>query len=128
MLKDFKKEVFNKLKSAELNITDNGAYEEKFPWVMMRLSDYNRSFYLNVRVEQIMFTIDIFSTYNGEEEIIDTESKITSLLKEVAEDNATVVGWGLKNMKIMDDKAKGPVAKHGVLTYRFILAAGDNDE
>ena len=127
MLKDFKKEVFAKLSSAELNITDNGDYEEEFPWVMMRLSNYSRTHYLNVNIESVSFTLDIFSTYSGEEEIIDLESTISQLMSEVAKEDPQVMGWTLKSMKIMNDNSKGPVARHGILTYQFTLTVGDNN-
>lgn len=127
MLKNFKHRVFQKL-STTLTISDNGNFEGEYPQIMLRVADYNRRHYLNTRMENISFTLDIFSLYSGEEEIIDLESKISELMAEVAKEDPKVMGWMLKTMKIMDNNNKGPVNKHGILTYQFMLAVGDDNE
>lgn len=114
-----KKKVFSALKGAGLNVTDNGAYEEKFPWCMLRLGNKQSVKYLDTRVTSITFAIDIFSNYAGELEILSLEEEITPIMESIQDDR--IMGVSLSSFKIMDDKSKGPVKKHGVLTYQFLL-------
>ena len=127
MIKSFKEDVYKKLSSV-LNITDNGSYEEEFPWVQMRLAGYSKNHYLNTRVETVRFRFDVFSTYAGEAEILDVEETLSAQFEELVKEDARVVGWLLRDMQIIDDNKKGPVSKHGIMNYVFTLAVGDDNE
>lgn len=127
MLKQLKKKIFDELVKAGFNVTDSGVYEEKFPWVMLRLSNYQKVNYLDSTIGVASFALDIFSTYPGEDEIIEMEPKITDAMIRVASDESYVMSQTLKTMKIMDDKGKGPISKHGIFVYQFMLAASEED-
>lgn len=119
MTQIIKKKVFKALKAANLNITDNGKYEEKFPWVILRLGNKQSAKYFDTRITTITFAIDIFSIYSGEQEILELEEKITPIMENV--EDSRIMGVSLSSFKILDDNSKGPVNKHGVLTYIFLL-------
>lgn len=127
MIKKLKKKIFDELVKAGFNVTDSGVYEEKFPWLMLRLSNYQKANYLDHEIGIANFGIDVFSTYPGEDEIIKMEPDISDAMIRAASDESYVMGQTLKSMKILDDKGKGPISKHGVFIYQFMLAQGEEN-
>ena len=128
MLKRTKQEMVSLIKDLGYNITDNGVYVENFPWLMLRTSNYQRLDSLDVKVENITFTIDIFSKYTGEQEIIDITQDITNNLYKIKEKVPAVMYSYQKSCRILDDKDTGPVRKHGVINYQFLLSSGLEEE
>ena len=128
MLKKIKQEMVSLIEDLGYNITDNGVYVENFPWLMLRTNDYQRLDSLDVKVENITFTIDIFSKYTGEQEIIDIAQNITNNLYRIKEKVPAVMFVYQKNCKILDDNNTGPVRKHGILNYQFLLTSGLEEE
>lgn len=128
MLKKIKQEMVSLIEDLGYNITDNGVYVENFPWLMLRTNDYQRLDSLDVKVENITFTIDIFSKYTGEQEIIDIAQNITNNLYRIKEKVPAVMFAYQKNCKILDDNNTGPVRKHGILNYQFLLTSGLEEE
>lgn len=124
MLETIKAQLLNLIKSLEYNITDNARYEEKFPWLMLRVT--NRQYYASkdLRFDTITFVLDIFSTYPGEKEITTICDNILAHLESLREQNPNITSMLLQSMKILDDKQTGPVRKHGVLTFKFLLTSG----
>ena len=70
-------------------------------------------------------TVDIFSGYPGEKEILQIVEYINDHLLDFVDANPSVMYLSLANLVIIDDKETGPVRKHGIASYRFTLARGD---
>lgn len=128
MVQKLKTDLCALVKSLGYNITDNGAYVEKFPWLMARLGAYQRIDVRDTRADAITIVIDIFSTYKGEKEILDIAENITNHIWELRNDNPAIMFVAQKDLKIMDDKKTGPVKKHAVLTYQFFLSTTLGEE
>lgn len=128
MVQRIKRELYSLITQLGYNITDNGAYNENFPWLMMRLGGHNRFDTMDVRTDSIIITIDIFSTYKGEKEILDIVENITNNIQSLKVNNKSIMYIAQKNLRILDDNKKGPVKKHGVLTYWFLLSSSIGEE
>ena len=128
MVQRIKTDLCSLVKRLGYDITDNGAYVEKFPWLMLRLGAYNRADANDVRMDAIVLIIDIFSTYKGEKEILDIAENITNHIWELKADNANIMYITQQDLKILDDEKTGPVKKHGVLSYAFLLSSSLGEE
>lgn len=124
MLNKLKSQFYNLLKELGYNVTDNAEYKENFPWLMLRTNGYTAFRSYNANISNILLTLDIFSTYPGEKEIIEIAENIDSHLEDLRQNNPEVLYCYQKTMKILDDKATGPVRKHGVITYEFLMGYG----
>ncbi|MBR4889775.1 MAG: hypothetical protein IKU15_00635 [Clostridia bacterium] len=128
MIENLKTKIYQALVDKGYYITDAANYEEKFPWLLLRLSNMQKAYSLNIEYSLVDFTIDVFSQYNGEKEILQLEKNITNTINKLMQKEPSVMGVALKNCRIIDDKSTGPVAKHGILTYQFILTVDKEDE
>ena len=128
MLEKIKTQFFQLIKSLGYNCTDNGTYQENFPWIMVRTGGYQSAVSMDIRYDVIKIIVDIFSQYNGEKEIIDFSEDIVNHLQDLRESCPEITAAGLNSMVILGDKETGPVRKHGVLTYRFVLTSGLKEE
>lgn len=128
MVQKIKTDLCSLVRELGYNITDNGAYVENFPWLMVRLGAYSRADAANVRIDSITLIIDIFSKYKGEKEILDIVENITNNIWNLKKDNPKLIYVMQKDLKILDDNATGPVKKHGVLTYQFLLSSTIGEE
>lgn len=128
MLETIKKQFLQLIQSLGYHCTDNGRYEDSFPWLMLRTSRRQCSFSRDIRFDTIMLSLDIFSTYTGEKEIQDIAENIIDNLPTLQSNNADITFVSLNDMKIMDDPTHGPVRKHGVLSFTFVLTSGLNEE
>lgn len=124
MLAKLKTQFYSLIKDLGYNITDNAEYKENFPWLMLRTNGYRTLNSFNVNVSSATLVLDIFSKYPGEKEIIDIVENIGAHLNEVQENNPDVMFAYQKTLKILDDKSTGPVRKHGVVVYEFLLGYG----
>lgn len=87
-----------------------------FPFMRLRTSNNSEIDYKNSKESNIYFTIDIFSKYKGEKEILEIESKIKSKVSGLmAMSNVSAVKKD--TFLIMDDE--DPMLKHGVLIYKI---------
>lgn len=124
MLNKLKCQFYALLKELGYNITDSAEYVENFPWLMLRTNGYTAFRSFNTNISNIALTLDIFSSYPGEKEIIEIAENIESHLAKLRQDNPEVLYCYQKTMKILDDKATGPVRKHGIITYEFLMGYG----
>ena len=123
MVQKVKIELCSLIRQLGYNITDNGAYVENFPWLMARLNGHNRVDTMDMRIDDIYITIDIFSKYKGEKEILDIVENITNHIQKIRKDNPEITYIAQYDLKVLDDNKTGPVKKHGVLTYEFLLSS-----
>lgn len=132
MVQQLKTDLCSLVRQLGYNITDNGAYVENFPWLMVRLGSHYKEVAATTRTDNITLIIDIFSKYKGEKEILDIVENITDHIMELRNSNSNIIYITQKDLKIVDDKATGPVKKHGVLYYSFLLSSmiseEDNDD
>lgn len=128
MLTKIKKQFYQLLKDLGYEVTDNGTYKENFPWLMIRTGGYQSAVSLDVRYDVVTIILDIFSQYNGEQEIINISENIIQHLQDLRESCPEITVAGQSAMVILGDKQTGPVRKHGVLTYRFVLTSGIKEE
>lgn len=128
MITKLKTAIYNKLTEAGYNVTDSAVYKEEFPWLMVRTGNIQKIMYADVTCAVVNIVIDVFSTKPNEAEILDMEDDVTRLLTIVGQDLSFVMNTLLKSAKVLDDNAQGPVRKHGVFNYQFILAAGEQFE
>ena len=123
MISKLKKQLIELIQSLGYNISDNGAYEESFPWLMLRTSGHNRQDSWDIRYDIISLTIDIFSSYTGEKEILDIIENISNNINTMRKENESIMAISQMSCRVVDDNSKGPVKKHGVITYRFLLSS-----
>ena len=124
MLANLKSQFYSLIKGLGYNITDNAEYKEQFPWLMLRTNGYRTMNSFNVNISSAVLVLDIFSTYSGEKEIIEIVEHIGEHLKELQDNNPDIMFAYQKSLKILDDKSTGPVRKHGVVVYEFLLGYG----
>ena len=124
MLANLKSQFYSLIKGLGYNITDNAEYKEQFPWLMLRTNGYRTMNSFNVNISSAVLVLDIFSTYSGEKEIIEIVENIGEHLKEFQDNNPDIMFAYQKSLKILDDKSTGPVRKHGVVVYEFLLGYG----
>lgn len=124
MLAQLKSQFYSLIKEKGYNITDNAEYREKFPWLMLRTNGYQVLNSFNMKMSNATLVLDIFSQYSGEKEIIEIVEDIQELLMELQNANPAILFAYQKSLKILDDKATGPVRKHGVVVYEFLMGHG----
>jgi len=127
MVNELKKQLVALLKKLGYNIKDGGQYEEQFPWLIVRTSGHNRVDAYDIRIDQISLTIDIFSNYPGEKEILEIIENIGNNIQEIKMNNEKVLNIVQHQCRILGDKATGPVRKHGVITYTFNIVIGTKE-
>lgn len=124
MLAKLKSQFYSLIKDLGYNVTDNAEYRENFPWLMIRTNGYQSVNSFNLNTSNVTLVLDIFSTYQGEKEIIEIVEDIGSHLMELKDSNPDVLFCYQKTVKILDDKSTGPVRKHGIVVYEFQLGYG----
>ena len=105
------------------HVRDNNTYSNTYPMITLRLSNANREQKNHVVLQKVVYVIDIFSTYNGEKEILDINDKINEKLFMLPQRNKHITAMKQQNCLILDDKETGVVRKHGVLIYEFLLTS-----
>lgn len=124
MIDEVKTKFYELLISLGYNVGDNGVYREEFPYLMIRIGNYQTAVSYDIRFEEITIILDIFSTYNGEKEIIDINKDIINHIEEMRDLIPSITTIYQQGMMIIGDKETGPVRKHGILTYKFTLTSG----
>lgn len=124
MLAKLKTQFFTLIKNLGYNITDNGEYKDNFPWLMLRTNGYQLLSSYNADTATAILVLDIFSTYSGEKEVIEIVENINNAISNLKNENSNILFGCQKTLKILDDKSTGPVRKHGVVVYEFLLGQG----
>lgn len=124
MLEKIKTQFLQLIKNLGYNCTDNGTYQENFPWIMIRTGGYQSAVSFDIRYDIVTIIVDVFSQYNGEKEIILINEDILNHLQDLRATCPEITAAGLNSMVVLGDKETGPVRKHGVLSYKFILTSG----
>ena len=91
MVIKLKSQFYSLIKNLGYNITDNGQYVENFPWLMLRLTDNQFSRSQDVLKHRVVLTLDIFSTYAGEKEILEIVNNISNALWEFQNSNPEIL-------------------------------------
>lgn len=122
MLEKLKTDFYSMLVGLGYKVSDNRQFEEGgSPWLVLRSNGYQRVHSIGLRMSKITLVLDVFSQYNGEREIILVVDKIANHLEEFLAEHPEVLFCHQKTMKILDDKETGPVRKHGVISYEFLM-------
>lgn len=128
MITKIKESIIELMSNLGYNVDDNGFYREEFPWLMLRISNQSESYTNDLTIQVIDFAIDIFSAYNGEKEIFEIKDNITKPILDMGNSMPEVLFSQLKTFKVLDDKSTGPIRKHGVLVYRFLITFSSKEE
>lgn len=128
MISKVKTELYNLIKELGYNITDNGDFHEDFPWLMLKTSGATAFQTMDTAYTTIVFSLDIFSTYSGEKEILAIIDNITSHLNDLLKIDKSIIYIQQTSTKILGDKATGPVRKHGIVNYSVIVASPIGEE
>ena len=128
MISKVKTELYNLIKELGYNITDNGDFHEDFPWLMLKTSGATAFQTMDTAYTTIVFSLDIFSTYSGEKEILAIIDNITSHLNDLLKIDKNITYIQQTSTKILGDKATGPVRKHGIVNYSVIVASPIGEE
>lgn len=124
MLEKLKADFYTMLTDLGFSVRDNRNFDGcEFPWLLLRTNGYQRVHSLGLRMSKITLVVDIFSQYNGEREIILAVDKIADNIDEFLAQHPEVMFCHQKTVKILDDKSTGPVRKHGVIAYEFLMGA-----
>lgn len=128
MISKVKTELYNLIKELGYNITDNGDFHEDFPWLMLKTSGATAFQTIDTAYTTIVFSLDIFSTYSGEKEILAIIDNITNHLNDLLKIDKSITYIQQTSTKILGDKATGPVRKHGIVNYSVIVASPIGEE
>lgn len=122
MVEQLKQVFYTALSENNIDLRDTKNFAEAFPQVFLRTSNIKRIYYQGVSAINVSFTLDLFSKYSGEKEILDLEQQISTIARNLVDTNDFIMGMGLRSCLIQDDDSTGINIKHGILIYDFVLA------
>ena len=122
MVEQLKQVFYTALSENNIDLRDTKNFAEVFPQVFLRTSNIKRIYYQGVSAINVSFTLDLFSKYSGEKEILDLEQRISTIARNLVDTNDFIMGMGLRSCLIQDDDSTGINIKHGILIYDFVLA------
>lgn len=122
MVERLKQVFYTALSENNIDLRDTKNFAEAFPQVFLRTSNIKRVYYQGVSAINVSFTLDLFSKYSGEKEILDLEQEISTIARNLVDTNDFIMGMGLRSCLIQDDDSTGINIKHGILIYDFVLA------
>ena len=122
MVERLKQAFYTALSENNIDLRDTKNFAEAFPQVFLRTSNIKRIYYQGVSAINVSFTLDLFSKYSGEKEILDLEQQISTIARDLVDTNDFIMGMGLRSCLIQDDDSTGINIKHGILIYDFVLA------
>ena len=128
MLAQTKERFYQFLKKLGYNVTDNGTYREAFPWLMLRTGSAQVLKSHDLDMTDVRLIVDIFSTYNGEKEILDIVDNINHHVRALIDEYDDLQFCYMRSLRIIDDKETGPCRKHGVVTFSFIMIREDDGD
>ena len=122
MVSKLKSNFFQMIKDLGYFITDNCNYTKKeYPWLLLRLTNDQFIQSNDIFSHRVVLTLDVFSTYSGEKEILEIVDNIAQNLRDFQNKYPEILFIFQKSCKIIDDKETGPVKKHGIISYEFLL-------
>lgn len=122
MVERLKQVFYTALSENNIDLRDTKNFAEAFPQVFLRTSNIKRIYYQGISAINVSFTLDLFSKYSGEKEILDLEQQISTIARNLVDTNDFIMGMGLRSCLIQDDDSTGINIKHGILIYDFVLA------
>ena len=122
MVERLKQVFYTALSENNIDLRDTKNFAEAFPQVFLRTSNIKRVYYQGISAINVSFTLDLFSKYSGEKEILDLEQEISTIARNLVDTNDFIMGMGLRSCLIQDDDSTGINIKHGILIYDFVLA------
>lgn len=122
MVERLKQVFYTALSENNIDLRDTKNFAEAFPQVFLRTSNIKRIYYQGISAINVSFTLDLFSKYSGEKEILDLEQEISTIARNLVDANDFIMGMGLRSCLIQDDDSTGINIKHGILIYDFVLA------
>lgn len=122
MVERLKQAFYTALSENNIDLRDTKNFAEAFPQVFLRTSNIKRIYYQGISAINVSFTLDLFSKYSGEKEILDLEQEISTIARNLVDTNDFIMGMGLRSCLIQDDDSTGINIKHGILIYDFVLA------
>ena len=122
MVERLKQVFYTALSENNIDLRDTKNFAEVFPQVFLRTSNIKRIYYQGISAINVSFTLDLFSKYSGEKEILDLEQQISTIARNLVDTNDFIMGMGLRSCLIQDDDSTGINIKHGILIYDFVLA------
>lgn len=129
LITNIKEDLYQLITELGYYVADNRqTAKDHFPWLLIRLNGHNRKDSVGVRYDSITLTVDIFSTYRGEKEIIEIIENISNHIQQLRKNNDDIMYIEQTTSKIIDDSASGPIRKHGVVSYKFTCAIPMEDE
>lgn len=128
MISKVKTELYNLIKGLGYNVTDVGDFREDFPWLMLKTTGATAYQTRDTTYTNITFSLDVFSTYSGEKEVLTIIDNITSHLNDLLKIDKEIIFIQQTSTKILGDKNTGPVRKHGVINYSVIVASAIGEE
>lgn len=129
MLEKLKTDFYTMLVELGFNISDNRNFDVgNSPWIILRTNGYQLVQSFDLSASKITLVLDIFSQYNGEKEIIQVIDKIGGNLKNFVLEHPEILYCFQRTVKILDDKATGPVRKHGLVSYEFLMGINTPEE
>lgn len=108
------------------NVYDVGAYhdENEFPYLKLRLNHLRASHAKDTVIMNVIFTLDLFSKYTGEQEIIEMVDDLINSLPEFIQANSFITYCYLSRLQIVDDNETGTLRKHGIANFSFLITGG----
>ena len=122
MVERLKQVFYTALSENNIDLRDTKNFAEAFPQVFLCISNIKRIYYQGVSAINVSFTLDLFSKYSCEKEILDLEQEISTIARNLVDTNDFIMGMGLRSCLIQDDDSTGINIKHGILIYDFVLA------
>lgn len=128
LVENIKTKMYQIISSLGYEVIDRaqGKQLNHFPVIKIALAGLQRDYLKNSFMYRIRFKIDIFSSYEGEKEILDIEEKIADNLSRLYEIPG-IVYIRESDCKIIDDKSTSVVRKHGIVSYTITSAGGTEE-
>jgi hypothetical protein len=128
MVLELKRQFYELIQKLGYHITDSGEYKELFPWLMLRTDGHQISQSFDTTTETVSFMLDVYSTYSGEKEILEIIENINRNIVYLRETNPYIISANQQSARIIDDNGTGPIRKHGVIRYTFLLTYSAKEE
>ena len=128
MLGSIKQKFCEFLRSLEYNVSDTGTYREEFPWLKLRLNDAKVLKTKDLTMTDARLVVDIFSNYDGEKEILEIIDDINAHIRGFISENDFIQYAFMRSLRIIDDPETGPLTKHGIATFSFVLTTQEDEE
>ena len=129
MVSKIKTQLYDLITGLGYYVADNRQdTKDQWPWLLIRLNGHNRKETASIRYDNITLTVDIFSKYSGEKEIVEMIENISNNIQQLRKNNDDIMYIEQTTSKIMDDNKSGPIRKHGITSYKFTCAVPMEDE